>query len=157
MGKNKQTLNLAIKNSLDLSEQEEYELMPPCLSVWIDTGAKNILDSDNYIATAVAPTDNTKYDRTNWNNALGQDSYHAFYIEFCPSISYFELLGNKFSKPTEILFIASDNTIIARVDNRVPIEVNCQIKGILFLYKDYHEHILPSLVEGIFVTFTRMK
>ncbi|RQO31589.1 hypothetical protein DBR32_06425 [Taibaiella sp. KBW10] len=113
--------------------------------------------SDNYIATAVAPTDNTKYDRTNWNNALGQESYHAFYIDCDPIIRVFELQGNEFTKPTEILVIASDNTIMVRVNNKIPLQVKVEMKGILFLCKDYHQHILPDLVVGMLLDITRLK
>ena len=45
-------------------------------------------------------------------------------------INSFKLLGNEFTKPAEILFIAPDNAIMARVDNGVPVAVNCSMKGI---------------------------
>lgn len=141
----------------DLIDKNEYEVMPPCISVWIDTGAKNILHSDNYVTTAVAPTDHTKFDADSWRKGLEQESYHAFYIECDPSINIFELLGNEFTKPTEILVVASDNTIMVRVNNRIPLQVKAEMKGILFLRNDYYEHILPRLTQGIRLYFARMK
>ncbi len=106
----------------------------------------NGCDSNFLLATALSPTDETKYDIYIANKALLDDRYYAFYIDGGITDMNLPLLEGKFDVEPKLLVINEDGKVINSVENRAKTELKRQVMGILILNKrefqsEFNTHI----------------